>query len=144
MRWEHLDLSRRKLTVSAEVSKNRDIRYPEIPAAAVEFLLLHSKRKGPITPPRFLHKLTALHKDAGFPQWKQTHANAKRHSFGSYAVKLHEAEWVVDQMGNSVRILLRHYRDASVTKEQATEFFSLTPSSIGAVADAVPFAATSA
>ena len=77
---------------------------------------------------------------AGCPRWKETHANAKRHSFGSYACKLHGAEWVVDQMGNSVRIFLKHYRNASVTREQAEQYSNLTPANVGQVAPTVPFA----
>lgn len=142
--WGHVNLAERKLIVPSAASKNRDTRYPEIPAGAVEFLLLHADRSGPITPARFRHRLTALHKAAGFPRWKKTHSNARRHSFGSYACKLHDAEWVVDQMGNSVRIFLRHYKDASVTREQAQEYFKLTPGNVGEIAEPVPFASGAA
>ena len=56
------------------------------------------------------------------------------HSFGTYASKLHDWAWVVDQMGNSVSMLLKHYRDASVTKEDAKAYFEISPTNIGETA----------
>ena len=133
LRWEAIDLKKRKITISPEIGKNRrsnDWRSPEIPKSAVEFLLLQGDRKGPVVPTRFRSRLTALHADAGFSAWAKTHSNAKRHSFGSYACKLRGIDWVVDQMGNSVRMFLKHYRNADVTKRQAQEFFKISPADL--------------
>ncbi len=133
LRWEHVDLKRRKITISPEVGKNRratDWRYPVIPKGAVEFLQLAPQREGPVAPPCFQACLTAMHLAAKFENWRGTHSNAKRHSFGSYACALHGADWTVGQMGNSVRMLVRHYQNTAVTKRQANEYFGLTPESI--------------
>lgn len=130
LNWAHVDLVTRKVLVPSEVSKTRDPRTIEIPGGAVEFLLTCPKRTGMIAPPKFRNLLTGLHKSAGFTDWKKTHANSKRHSFGSYACKLHEWEWVITSMGNSVEMLKKHYRDANVTPGQAQEYFALSPANL--------------
>jgi len=139
LQWEHVDLKRRKITISPEIGKNRrasDWRYPVIPKGAVEFLQLAPQRGGPVAPPCFQACITALHLAAQFENWRATHSNAKRHSFGSYACKLHGADWTVGQMGNSVRMLVRHYQNTAVTKRQATEYFGLTLDSLKGSASA--------
>lgn len=133
LKWEHVDLERRRITVAPSVGKNRrvgDWRYPEIPAGAVEFLLMHGDRTGPITPKGFSHLTTAFHRAAGFPRWHETHDNSKRHSFGSYFCKLKGVDWVVDQMGNSARIFIRHYRNAAVTTADAEAYAALAPADL--------------
>ena len=132
LKWSDVDLTGCKVRLQGKQTKTRDKRTCEIPPCALSFLMLHPNRSGQIAPKRFRQRLTAFHKAAGFPAWKKTHANSKRHSFGSYESKLHDWEWVVSQMGNSVSMLLKHYRDARVTKEDAQEFFSLKPTSVGA------------
>jgi site-specific recombinase XerD len=136
LKWPDVDLEGRKVRLKGEQTKTREKRTCEIPPGAVEFLLLHPNRRGAITPAKFFkRRLTALYRAAGFKNWQKTHANAKRHSFGTYASKLHDWEWVVTQMGNSVAMLLKHYRDASVTPEAAKEYFSLTPATVGTAAE---------
>ena len=138
LNWNNLNLTERKVTLPPKVTKTRGKRVCDIPPAALEFLLLHENRKGPITPKRFEFDVTTLHQDAGFKNWKRDFANAKRHSFGTYASKLHDWNWVVDQMGNSVSMLLQHYRDASVSKKDAEAYFKISPNNIDAVAEVVP------
>jgi integrase len=133
LQWGSVDLKRRKITISPEVGKNRratDWRYPVIPKGGVEFLQLAPQREGPIAPRRFRACITALHSAAKFESWKVTHANSKRHSFGSYACKLHGIDWTIEQMGNSVRMFVKHYQNSAVTKRQVTEYFGLTPDSV--------------
>jgi integrase/recombinase XerD len=135
LKWDDVNLKSRKVSISPEIGKNRrasDWRYPEIPKGAIQFLLLHEDRKGSITPKRFRARLTALHSDAGFEKWKESHPNAKRHSFGSYACKLKSIDWVIDQMGNSVRMFLKHYRNANVTKSDAGKYFQIKPTNLHA------------
>jgi site-specific recombinase XerD len=131
LKWSDVNLETKRVTLSGKVTKTREKRTCEIPANALEFLLLHPNRTGPITPPKFRKRLTGFHQDAGFPNWKKTHANAKRHSFGTYASKVHDWEWVVTQMGNSVAMLLKHYRDSTVSPGDAKAYFDLTPANIG-------------
>ena len=140
LRWSDVDLTAGTVTLDGRQTKTRQRRKCEIPANAREFLLLHPKRQGPITPQRFELRASQLYLDAGFKNWKRDYANAKRHSFGTYASKLRDWGWVVDQMGNSVVVMLRHYRDGSVTKEDAEAYFAFTPKNLDTVADVTPIA----
>ena len=135
LNWSDVDLSDRKVRLQGKQTKTREKRTCEIPASVMEFLLLHPNRQGSITPPKFKARLTEFHKAAGFKKWGKNYANAKRHSFGSYASKVHDWEWVVSEMGNSVSMLLKHYRDASVTPADANTYFNLTPANIGKAGD---------
>jgi integrase len=132
--WRDVDLEGKKLEILPATGKNRrdgDWRTPTIPDNAVEFLLLHPTRTGPIAPDRFRFKLTAFHRAAGFPHWDVTHDNAKRHSFGSYGCKLHGKEWVEEQMGhNTSATFLKFYRNARVTKEDAEQYFDIRPANV--------------
>jgi integrase len=140
LRWSDVDLTAGTVTLEGRQTKTRQRRKCEIPAKAREFLMLHPKRQGPITPARFELRASQLYLDAGFKNWKRDYANAKRHSFGTYASKLHDWAWVVDQMGNSVGILIRHYRDASVSREDANAYFEISTEnlSIGAEVIEIP------
>jgi integrase len=131
LNWGDINLEERKVSIEPSAGKNRragDWRIPTIPENAVEFLLLHGDRNGPIAPDKFREKMTALHKAAGFTAWDDTHKNAKRHTFGSMGCKLHGAPWVQDQMGhNTGPTFLRFYRNARVTASDAAAYFKITP-----------------
>ena len=139
--WSDVDLEAGQVTLDGKQTKTRQRRKCVIPPNAREFLLLHAKRQGPIAPKRFELRASQLYQDAGFKNWKRDFANAKRHSFGTYASKLHDWGWVVDQMGNSVTVLFRHYRDASASRHDAEAFFKLTPENIGQNGDVIEMAA---
>ena len=134
LNWSDVNLAERKVKLSGKQTKTREKRVCEIPLGAQQFLMLHPNRQGPIAPQGIEYSLTNFYKAAGFQRWKRDFANAKRHSFGTYASKLHDWAWVVDQMGNSVSMLLKHYRDASVTKEDAKAYFEISPTNIGETA----------
>ena len=140
LNWSDVNLAERRVKLSGKQTKTREKRVCEIPAGALQFLLLHPNRQGPVAPQGFEYSLTDFYKAAGFKRWKRDFANAKRHSFGTYASKLHDWAWVVDEMGNSVSMLLKHYRDASVTKEDAEAYFAITPKNLDTVADVTPIA----
>ena len=138
LNWGDVDLAAGKVTLDGKQTKTRQRRKCDIPANARDFLLLHPKRQGPITPARFELRASQLYQDAGFTSWKRDFANAKRHSFGTYASKLHDWGWVVDQMGNSPAVLFRHYRDSSASTEDAQAYFAITPTNIETLGEMIP------
>ncbi len=121
--------------IPASVSKTRDRRIVELAPNALAWLLAARDRFGGaehfIT---YRSRRRALAEAAGV-EWS---SDVMRHSFASYHIELHQsADRTALQLGHqgSTKMLFRHYK-ATVTKQEAAEFWALRPPAVIEVMEA--------
>jgi hypothetical protein len=126
LHWADIDLDGCRLKISAQASKVRRARIVELCPASVAWLRIARELDAQLPVSNDSRKRTQarvrdyLHLD----EWPK---DVLRHSAASYWVaETQDAAQVALRLGNSVGILLRHYR-AAVTRETARRFFSLIP-----------------
>ncbi len=120
--WKDINLKRKEIFVSDDVSKTGDDRYIEINDNLVAWLKPHRQRSGPIyfsrSKFRRIHKKTEIH-------WEP---NCMRHSFGSYHLAMFDnAGKTALQMGHrDIGTLFEYYRRA-VRKDDAEQYWGIQP-----------------
>lgn len=116
---------RRIVKIDAASSKVRQRRIVQLEDAAVLWLqALECPACGPIAPTQKRRKLRRIRKAMGWSEWPK---DILRHSSASYwMAKEQNAAKVADWLGNSVGVLLRHYREI-VTSEDSLAFWSIRP-----------------
>lgn len=123
LEWSAVDLQTGYIKIAWDIAKTRQRRLVPISANLKEWLLLHSKREGMVTPENHRRGISRCANRARVP-WK---SNALRHSFGSYRLaEVQDAAKVSLEMGNSPQMLFKHYREL-VTPEQAKQWFGIMP-----------------
>ena len=148
--WKDVSLFRGYVTISAVHAKTKTKRKIAMMPALRSWLEPVQALSGPVWPAkqqRGLHILEAVREAAGFDEKTPWPHNALRHSFGSYHAAMFQNIAALSlEMGNSPKVVDKHYRNADVEKEDAEKFWSLTrervlrskvlvPSSIQNVAD---------
>jgi integrase len=132
LEWDHVRLSDESpvVTIGAKIAKKRRIRHVEIPANALQWLLLVPYRSGPVARNAHVNdyqkRFQKLLRRAKFKKWE---ANSMRHSFGSYHYALHGDPLKTSRLlGHkaSDQVLFDHYR-ALATKEEAKRYFEIAP-----------------
>jgi integrase len=132
LNWTDIDFDEKRIVVPARLSKTRDRREVRIPDNLLAWLVRYRQNKGRITVAdgkfRDWRRRARAEMNATWPE------NGARHSFGTYYAKLHGYRDTADQLGHigSVAMLKAHY-SGRCTKEQATEYFSITPAEVGKV-----------
>ena len=132
LQWSDIDFDERLIVVPASLAKTRDRREVLITDNLMAWLLRYRAKKGRVTVA-----------DKKFRDWRRKAcesvgvswpSNGARHSFGTYYAKIHGYRDTADQLGHigSVAMLKAHY-SGKCTKEQATEYFSITPAEAGKV-----------
>jgi site-specific recombinase XerD len=129
--WAEVDLESRIIEVKGIKAKTRQRRLVHVADNLLDWLTLHRRGQGPITPERnidvFSERLRVLAQKAGIHPWPH---NAMRHSFGSYFLaKTRDENRTASEMGNSPGVIMRHYR-AVVRDAKVSEFWNITPSSV--------------
>ena len=127
MDWRDIDLDRGDVFVSAAISKNAHDRYVTLQPTAVEWLLPHRKRSGPVFWSRRAYNRVRRKADI---EWSH---DVLRHSFGSYHLAaFRNAGDTAEQMGHKsdTSMLFRHYRRAT-RQEDGTAFFDIRPGQRG-------------
>ncbi len=126
IQWSHINLDTGTVTVDAAASKVRQRRIVHLMPSAREWMQLALKAKSRLslsqpTRRRFLRRLRDY---LGFKSWPK---DVLRHSAASYwLAECQDAAKVALELGNSVGVLLRHYREL-VTKEDAERFWEIRP-----------------
>lgn len=122
--WEHIDLGRSLLRVSAAKPNTPAHRLVPIPEAAAEWLLPHRKAKGQICGNIAMDRIRDICRTAGL----DLADNGLRHMFISarIAVTGNVAATALEA-GNSPAICHRSYREL-VRKEEAEAWFNVRPS----------------
>lgn len=137
LQWEHVNLMRGFITVSAENAKTSRRRLVPICDALRAWLSPIAKQTGSVGPQTaFRRRFHDARKTAGLADlWE---GNELRHSYATYRLaETQDAAKVALEMGNSPSVLLTHYRELA-TPEDAAAWFAVKPQ---AVSNVVPLAA---
>jgi hypothetical protein len=136
LQWEHVHLGGEepRILVPAAVSKTAEKRAVPVSPAMKKWLTSIYRESGPVCdqpcPWRKLKRWSSksainLIAEAAGTEWKK---NALRHSFGTYRVILAKsAGEIALEMGNSERIVKKHYLDIGRTEAEAKAWFAITP-----------------
>lgn len=129
MRWEYIDFERKRIVIPAEVCKTRDdwvLQSPMLPETVFKWLSMvpQSHRKGKISAPDRKY-VDGIVSDLPWP-WPR---NCLRHTFCTMHISL---EGSADKTALLLRhrgtnMLYQHYLAKLVPKEEAEEFFGLSP-----------------
>jgi integrase len=121
--WEHIDLGRSLLRVSAAKQNTPAHRLVPIPPAAAEWLLEHRKKEGPICANLAIDRVRDICRTAGL----DLADNGLRHSWISarVAITSNVPEVALDA-GNSPRVIHQHYREL-MRKDEAEAWFAVRP-----------------
>jgi integrase len=133
--WSHIQLKRSQpiIEVEIEVSKTRARRPVLVQPNLVQWLKPYAKPNGPVVPLGLRSgqpsdkRLELLLKDARLKAQVTMPDNCLRHSFASYFVALcHDEAKCAEQMGSSIQMLRKHYRELADAADAAT-YFKISP-----------------
>lgn len=124
--WNDVKLDDGVVVVDSAASKTRQRRIVHLQPAALEWLIVAKKLGStlPMLEEHFADILPELARFLGFDRWPH---DVMRHTAASNLITLtQDAGAVALELGNSVAILLRHYREL-VTRKDAARFWALRP-----------------
>jgi len=122
--WSEVDFESAHIEVTAAKSKTAARRLVPISDNLAAWLRPVAKPRGPVTPENLRKRFAAVKARAGFEEWPQ---NAMRHSYGSYRLaQCPDAARVSLEMGNSPKIIFKHYREL-VKPKQAARYWAIAP-----------------
>jgi integrase len=135
--WSKIDFEDDQIEVTAETAKTAQ-RFVTMQPNLREILLPLRKHRGKVTPSETFRKsFDQARAAAGIEEWPN---NALRHSFGSYHLaQFKNKNALALEMGNSPRIIFKHYRKLVKPKE-AEWYWSIRPTATEKI---VPMAARS-
>ena len=130
--WRFVDLATGFIRIEANMAKTATRRLVPIPDNLREWLKPIAQKEGPINPSTddrgLNHRLVRGPARSAQVAWVK---NGLRHSFCSYRLaQTSDAAKVALEAGNSPTMIFRHYREL-VTPDQAQEWFSIRPSTVG-------------
>jgi hypothetical protein len=111
------------------IAKKRRIRLISLPPNAIAWLKTIKEKTGHIAPRKFAVHMAALVRSAGFSDWRESHSNAMRHSFGSYHLALYgDSNKTSALLGHKAndQVLFDSYRSMAKPKD-AEAYFNLRP-----------------
>ncbi len=130
LKWGDWDAKHGTITIDAAAAKTSRRRRVTLHATAQEWLKVCKVGKpGALIAPKkvTLRRYRRKIRDTAKIEWGQ---DVLRHTAGSYLLALHKnAHEVSNMLGNSARILERHYKDL-VTASDCEEFWALTPQTV--------------
>lgn len=123
--WQDIDLQHGRITVRKEIAKKGDQRTIKLQPSAIEWLK-HAKKLGCELPPVNERRLIdAACELIDLDEWIR---DGLRKCCATHLREVHKNDYdVVRDMGNSVRVLLKHYADLQITKEESQEFWAISP-----------------
>lgn len=124
--WADVNLDEGFVVVSAAASKVAQRRIVHMESSAVAWMRLAKQMDARLPSTPFLARklLPALAEALGFERWPH---DVLRHTAASYMLAhARDAAAVALELGNSVDILMRHYREL-VSRRDAARFWALTP-----------------
>ena len=131
--WSNIDLEAKRIRIIPETAKKRRMRYVDVSANLLEWLLPHRRVIGAVYHDR---KRFDLVRQQAAIKWAP---DIMRHSFGSYHLAQHENAALTSlQMGHqNTGVLFNHYRDL-VKREDASQFWDIRPQVVKAKKDRAP------
>jgi integrase len=133
LNWRDIDLEHNTIYIGKSVSKVNDDRNVPITENLRAWLLSIEHRTGVIAPASsFRRRFNTIRPVAGFRTWKcpkgdPWHHDVLRHTYGSCWLAIHQNRpLLAEHMGNSVRIITKHYK-RMVSRGQADAWFGVFP-----------------
>jgi site-specific recombinase XerD len=125
LNWEEVDLQAGFIEVKAAKSKTGTRRLVTVQSNLQNWLLSFGRSTGPVTPTNFQVRANEdRHRAELTRPWPN---NALRHSFASYYLAaFHDAAKLALEMGNSPRMIFKHYREL-VRPCDAARYWSIGP-----------------
>jgi integrase len=123
--WQMIDLENSQIKVPAEVAKDGDQRTVTLQPVAVAWLKLARKLRNPLPPINQRKLINSCCEMAGITHWPH---DVLRKTCATHLRNHYENDWhVVKDLGNSIRILLKHYADLKVPASVSKQHWKLTP-----------------
>jgi integrase len=123
--WKYINLDWGTIEVPAEVAKTGDQRHFKMQPVALEWLKLARKLKCELPLPNERKLIDACCELAGVQDWIH---DGLRKTCATHLSNLYKNDWsVVRDLGNSIRILLKHYKALGIPEEVSAAFWKLTP-----------------
>jgi len=126
--WHDVDLKHGRITVRPETAKKGDQRTIRLQPTPREWLKLAKQfacELPPVNERRLVDQACEL---IDLRDWIR---DGLRKCCATHLREVHKNDYdVVKDMGNSVRVLLKHYADLHVTPEESKEFWSITPEKV--------------
>jgi hypothetical protein len=126
--WHDIDLKTRRVTVRKEIAKTGDQRTVRLQPTGWEWLML-AKKLGSDFPPQNERKLVDQCCELiGLDDWLR---DGLRKCCATHLRNVYKNDYDVTlDMGNSVRVLLKHYAALHVPPEQSAEYWAITPDNV--------------
>lgn len=123
--WHDIDLKYGRVTVRPEIAKVGDQRTIRLQKTAQLWLELAKEKKNPLPPVNERRLVDQCCELIGLEKWIR---DGLRKVCATHLRNVYKQDYdVVKDMGNSVRILLKHYAALHTTPEESDEFWDITP-----------------
>lgn len=128
--WDDIDLKHGQITVRPEVAKTGDQRTIRLHKTALSWLKLAKELKNPLPPVNERRLVDLCCEMIGLDEWIRDglRKNCATH-LRWYYKKDHD---VINDMGNSVRILLKHYAKLHTPDAVSEEYYTIDPDRVQA------------
>jgi hypothetical protein len=122
--WHLIDLKKGQITIPAKVAKDGDARYPSILPTAKLWLKLAKDLQNELPPVNERRLIDSICELANVTHWPHDvlRKTAATHLYSHYK----DTGRVVMELGNSIRILIKHYIAMS-NDDESEEFWKFTP-----------------
>lgn len=126
--WDDIDLDHGRITVRKEIAKKGDQRTIRLQPVTVQWLKLAKQLGNPLPPINERRLTDACCELIGFKDWIR---DGLRKNCATHLRNVYKNDYEVTlDMGNSVRVLLKHYSALHITAQESTEFWNITPARV--------------
>jgi integrase len=123
--WHRVNLKTGYVTVTGEVAKTADRRTFKPQPNALQWLRLAHKLGNPLPPVNERRQINLACEIAGITHWPN---DVLRKTCATHLRNHYENDWhVIRDLGNSIRMLLKHYVDLHVPARESKKFWRITP-----------------
>ncbi len=128
--WPDINLKHKRINVRQEIAKTGDVRVIRLQPAAVEWIELCQEYECPL-PPLNERKLVDLCCEMiGLDDWIY---DGLRKCCCTHLRTIYRSDYeVVKDMGNSIRIMLKHYADLHTPEEVSKDYWKINPARVKA------------
>jgi integrase len=128
--WHDIDLKHGRITVRPGIAKTGDQRVVRLQPVAVEWLKLAKELDNPLPAANERRLVDQCCELIGLEDWIR---DGLRKSCATHLRAVYKNDYdVVKDMGNSIRVLLKHYADLHVPESVSLEHWKFSPERVGA------------
>ncbi len=123
--WHRIDIQSGLVTVTGEVAKTADRRTFKLQPVALQWMRLAHGLKNPLPPINERRLVNLACEIGGLQHWP---SDVLRKTCATHLRNHYQDDWhVIHDLGNSVRMLLKHYVDLHVPEKQSRAFWQISP-----------------